>query len=75
MVMIRLTTLPTQATEREREREREDWIATEKLLWNYAPSGRNLIHPDSGLSPKKAWPVQLLIRRQVISTKLSLHYS
>jgi hypothetical protein len=43
MVMISLTTLPTQAT------EREDWIAAEKLLWNYAPSGRNLIHPDSGL--------------------------
>ncbi len=43
LVMTSLTTLPTQAT------EREYWIAAEKLPWNYAPSGRNLIHPDNGL--------------------------
>ena len=28
---------------------REYWIAAEKTVWNYAPSGRNLIKPDVGL--------------------------
>lgn len=28
---------------------REYWVAAEKALWNYAPSGKNLIKPDSGL--------------------------
>jgi FtsP/CotA-like multicopper oxidase with cupredoxin domain len=28
---------------------REYWIAAEKVAWNYAPSGKNLIEPDVGL--------------------------
>ncbi|MDO8437780.1 MAG: multicopper oxidase domain-containing protein [Nitrosomonadaceae bacterium] len=28
---------------------REYWIAAEKVSWNYAPSGQNLIEPDDGL--------------------------
>lgn len=43
LVLAGLMASPTQAT------EREYWIAAEKLPWNYAPSGRNLIHPDNGL--------------------------
>jgi FtsP/CotA-like multicopper oxidase with cupredoxin domain len=29
--------------------EREYWVAAEKVTWNYAPSGKNLIKPDDGL--------------------------
>lgn len=28
---------------------REYWIAAEKVVWNYAPSGRNLMMPEHGL--------------------------
>lgn len=28
---------------------REYWVAAEKMPWNYAPSGKNLITPDDGL--------------------------
>jgi len=28
---------------------REYWIAAEKVIWNYAPSGKNLIRPKMGL--------------------------
>lgn len=28
---------------------REYWIAAEKVQWDYAPSGKNLIHPKKGL--------------------------
>jgi len=28
---------------------REYWIAAEKVMWDYAPSGQNLINPDAGL--------------------------
>ena len=28
---------------------REYWIAAEKVVWNYAPSGKNLIRPKMGL--------------------------
>lgn len=28
---------------------REYWIAAEKVTWNYAPSNKNLIHPDDSL--------------------------
>lgn len=28
---------------------REYWIAAEKVMWDYAPSGQNLIDPDAGL--------------------------
>ena len=28
---------------------REYWIAAEKVVWNYAPSGKNLIRPEMGL--------------------------
>ena len=31
---------------------REYWIAAEKISWDYAPSGQNLIDPDAGLG---AW--------------------
>lgn len=34
---------PTQAA------VREYWIAAEKIPWNFAPSGQNLIEPDAGL--------------------------
>ncbi len=30
---------------------REYWIAAEKVNWDYAPSGQNLMNPDAGLSP------------------------
>ncbi len=29
--------------------EREYWIAAEKVVWDYAPSGKNLIMPDKGM--------------------------
>ena len=29
---------------------REYWIAAEKVAWNYAPSGKNLIMPEQGMS-------------------------
>ncbi len=29
---------------------REYWIAAEKMPWNYAPSGKNLIHEEDGLN-------------------------
>ena len=28
---------------------REYWIAAEKVIWNYAPSGKNLVRPKMGL--------------------------
>lgn len=28
---------------------REYWIAAEKVVWNYAPSGKNLIRAEMGL--------------------------
>ncbi len=28
---------------------REYWITAEKMSWDYAPSGQNLIDPDTGL--------------------------
>lgn len=28
---------------------REYWVAAEKMSWDYAPSGQNLIDPDAGL--------------------------
>lgn len=28
---------------------REYWVAAEKISWDYAPSGQNLINPDAGL--------------------------
>jgi len=28
---------------------REYWIAAEKVVWNYAPTGKNLIRPEMGL--------------------------
>jgi hypothetical protein len=34
---------PTQAA------VRKYWIAAEKIPWNYAPSGQNLINPEDGL--------------------------
>lgn len=30
---------------------REYWVAAEKVVWDYAPSGQNLINPDAGMSP------------------------
>jgi len=30
---------------------REYWIAAEKVRWDYAPSGQNLMDPAAGLSP------------------------
>lgn len=39
-----LLSFPSQAT------LREYWIAAEKVSWDYAPSKKNLIHPDKGLN-------------------------
>ena len=37
------SSLPIQAA------VREYWVAAEKMSWDYAPSGQNLINPDAGL--------------------------
>lgn len=30
---------------------REYWVSAEKVVWDYAPSGKNLIRPEHGLGP------------------------
>lgn len=30
---------------------REYWISAEKVMWDYAPSGKNLMNPEMGLGP------------------------
>ena len=35
---------------------REYWVAAENVMWNFAPSGKNLIKPSEGLGP---WGVTL----------------
>ena len=42
-VLLPLWTISAEAA------TREYWIAAEKVEWNYAPSGRNLIRPNMGL--------------------------
>lgn len=41
--LLTLATTPANAA------VREYWIAAEKVDWNYAPSGKNLMYPDQGL--------------------------
>ena len=40
--------------------ERTYWIAAEKVAWNYAPSGKNLIKPEAGLG---VWGKKLVYRK------------
>ena len=39
---------------------REYWIAAEKVSWNYAPSGKNLIMPDKGMD---VWGKDLVYKK------------
>jgi len=39
---------------------REYWIAAEKVSWNYAPSGKNLIQPDKGMN---VWGKDLVYKK------------
>lgn len=39
---------------------REYWVAAEKVTWNYAPAGKNLISPDMGMG---VWGKQLTYKK------------
>ena len=39
---------------------REYWISAEKVDWNYAPSGENLMHPEMGMG---IWGLQTVYRK------------
>lgn len=49
MLLVFTSTLLCFYTDAAEAETREYWIAAEKVEWNYAPSGQNLIRPSMGL--------------------------
>jgi len=58
--LLRLLLLTIMATGTVHAEIREYWVAAEKVSWNYAPTGKNLIRPDMGMG---VWGHQLTYKK------------
>ena len=49
-VLLALAAVPFSASAGQ---NREYWVAAEPVTWDYAPSGKNLIHPGADMGPPR----------------------